>query len=429
MNKKEIQTAKNFQSRNLRERKNEMLKTKSKKLIFALLRSLIIFFLFIGITAASRAVIADYLSYIDDLKKEFLDKLLNYWCLLVAIFLFNSIARSVKFNNDKAKELYLERCPSEQTFISNALDTFRDLDFWLDIGVISAFSIALPTSVTYPYVSQLLFAGIKLSPTALKACTLLVALPVLFLLNLLASTAARNHYRYSKPPQKQRPEFVRNIFSLAVLSAIYYFGFSYAFKMLFPFIVTVCNLFRGQNVLVLFLKLLGIIFIIVAIFVAIAYVKALRIRRAFVKDLKSACEKMGAQLSEIKKPYASLFIAAEGISFTVEKNDKRYDCKFVSSIMKGLPMVFFDNGCVMYHHTFKIFKVNLFHFVTRTQFGFESENRKILIAVPMPKTFFVAAENDSKPKPADVGEIIGEYQIYNGTGFINALDRDCIGKK
>ena len=92
-------------------------------------------------------------------------------------------------------------------------------------------------------------------------------------------------------------------------------------------------------------------------------------------------------------------------------------------------MVFFDNGYVMYHHTFKIFKVNLFHFVTRTQFGFESENRKILIAVPMPKTFFVAAENDSKPKPADVGEIIGEYQIYNGTGFINALDRDCIGKK
>ena len=28
--------------------------------------------------------------------------------------------------------------------------------------------------------------------------------------------------------------------------------------------------------------------------------------------------------------------------------------------------------------------------------------------------------------PADVGEQIGEYTLYNGTGFLNAIERDCL---
>ena len=28
--------------------------------------------------------------------------------------------------------------------------------------------------------------------------------------------------------------------------------------------------------------------------------------------------------------------------------------------------------------------------------------------------------------PADVGDQIGEYTLYNGTGFLNAIERDCL---
>ncbi len=412
-------------------RRNEMLNNKNKKIIFALLRSLIVFFLFIGIIAASRKFVANYISNIDEISSGFANKFLNYWCLLIAIFAFNSLARSIKLNNRSAKERYLKRCPCEQSFLANVRDTFRDIEFWIEIAIIAVFSLLLPLSITYSFISPIFFGGLKLSPTVNKACTLCVVLPILFIIELFASTSARNHYRYDKPPRKRRNEIVQNILSLIIIAAIYSYGFGYLLMMLFPFVATICNAFRGHNPFEVFGVVIGITLAAIGFVYVFAYIRAIKLRRAFIKELKDACQRMGARLSEIKNPYSSIFGKKTDISFTVEKSGKKYDCKLVASVLKSTPMTFFDSGDMMSHYTFRMFKIDIFHFVTQAKFEFQSDGAKILVILPVPKKFFVASTSDETPRPrlADIGEIIGEYQIYNGTGFINALERDCIGRK
>ncbi|MBP3395697.1 MAG: hypothetical protein J6L87_00865 [Clostridia bacterium] len=50
--------------------------------------------------------------------------------------------------------------------------------------------------------------------------------------------------------------------------------------------------------------------------------------------------------------------------------------------------------------------------------------QKILIVSPITNEIYTG--NTVSHKPADVGERIGEYTLYNGSGFLNAIERDCL---
>ena len=63
--------------------------------------------------------------------------------------------------------------------------------------------------------------------------------------------------------------------------------------------------------------------------------------------------------------------------------------------------------------------------LSRIDFGFESENEKILIVLPVPKDIYVS-DGNSQPRPADTGDKAGDYRIYNATGFLGGLERDSI---
>ncbi len=103
----------------------------------------------------------------------------------------------------------------------------------------------------------------------------------------------------------------------------------------------------------------------------------------------------------------------------------KYDCKLFAGVFPGDPIVFSDKGNGLKQHTFWIFKVDVFHIMTKFDFGYESDGKKILILLPIPRNFFVSV-NESRPRPADVGERVGDYTIYNSTGFLGALDRNCL---
>jgi hypothetical protein len=72
-----------------------------------------------------------------------------------------------------------------------------------------------------------------------------------------------------------------------------------------------------------------------------------------------------------------------------------------------------------------MFKTTIFQIMTQFDFGYESKNRKILILSPTPKKILVSL-GGFQPREGDVGEKVGEYTVYNATGFLNALDRDTL---
>ena len=174
---------------------------------------------------------------------------------------------------------------------------------------------------------------------------------------------------------------------------------------------------------VLLLVLWGVIIFLA--FFSIFALRAVLKRKSFIKKLKEYCQNNSLALSEIVKPYKSVLFDQEGFNFTVEKNGKKYDCKFVSTIFPGSPLALADSGAGIKHFLIRFIKIQISSYKKEFNFSFESENRKILLLVPTPKKVLVTVKN-SKLTEADAGEKLGDYTLYNATTFLNALDRDCV---
>ncbi len=63
-------------------------------------------------------------------------------------------------------------------------------------------------------------------------------------------------------------------------------------------------------------------------------------------------------------------------------------------------------------------------FHTQFSYAFEGEGKKILIISPTPYKMFVTGGGTNHA--LDIGDRVGEYMIYTGTSFINAIQRDSI---
>jgi hypothetical protein len=183
---------------------------------------------------------------------------------------------------------------------------------------------------------------------------------------------------------------------------------------------------------------------ILLINLAFMYARAWRIRRKFLKRLKKLCRAENITISEIRRPYRSLFTQKRSdFQFTVEMNGKTYACKMLGAMSKNMPMLFCDKetGYVKYGYTFRG-KETVFWRSWFTH-GFEapSADQKILIVIPAPRRMFAvhmhtlfATDNvtfiseGKGERPLDNASVLYDVTVFSGSGFINALKRDCLDK-
>jgi len=169
-----------------------------------------------------------------------------------------------------------------------------------------------------------------------------------------------------------------------------------------------------------------VIFVIVLI-LFISYTTALRKRIRFIKKLKKLCDQKKASISEMHRPYLSVFIPQSKETFTLKANGKTYSCKLMSFANKFLPVIFTPDG---YYHRISAWalKKGITPTIQKdTQYGFESPNQKLLILTSIP--YIVLAREYGMNTNIDVGESCGEYKIFNTDGLLGAIDRDTIDRK
>ncbi len=81
-------------------------------------------------------------------------------------------------------------------------------------------------------------------------------------------------------------------------------------------------------------------------------------------------------------------------------------------------------GAGVWIHYFRIRGKEIFKYVDRFEYDFESENEKILIISPAPKEIFLG-ENHIRRR-IDTGDSIGNYKIFNEKGFLRSLELDVM---
>ncbi len=152
--------------------------------------------------------------------------------------------------------------------------------------------------------------------------------------------------------------------------------------------------------------------------------RALRIRRRFFKNLKVLCRENGYEVCGKRRLYLSLFRYHDGINFTIHANGKAYDCKLFGALRRHFELFFDEKGVCRSRHAFRFRRVEFFSYTTIYHFDFDSENHKICLVLPVPKE--ICAGNEHWNRPIDTGVRVGDYRIFNATGFLNALTRDCV---
>ncbi len=124
----------------------------------------------------------------------------------------------------------------------------------------------------------------------------------------------------------------------------------------------------------------------IVIYFSVKHIRYLTRRRRFVKDLQALCLREGYTLSAVAHPYRSIYKLTDGEDFNVIKGDKKYSCKFIYARSKGTPVLLAGDGTLKLIHIVRVAKTEVFRYYTQKQFGYQSDDRKVLILHPVPKS-------------------------------------------
>lgn len=324
---------------------------------------------------------------------------------------------------------------------------------WRDIIGTPVFAVQLLTMlalfVLFPldwgYGVLISFLALPLPPDIIPAkMTLSPVLLVLIILMALAHRSVRHEWQRIRHERAERPwkyhkkgtlaaiwgneTGVGNLcLRLAFIAALYSVGSlaaAAAVVLLYP-IVTIA------------LRFWYVTIVVIALFAAPEYLISLSKRRKLIKKLTRICKENGYELSPIQRSYASLLRERRGANFTVTVSGKTYECKLLTH--HAFPIMKFD-----YEGGYELILTLKFRFMSRGRgvahshemgvpvlkrkmtYAFESEHQRVLIVCPVPAHTLVAGPDGGTP--LDTGAHIGEYRMFNTTGFLGALERDCLDR-
>ena len=308
------------------------------------------------------------------------------------LLIFNSLVLAIHSQDKEARKKYLESA-DDGKFATIAKFILISPEFYIEIALI----------VFLPIFNVLI-------------------LPLMIALNfgarvIIFKTWYSERKKSEDTDKGKMPPAVKRVLFIALV----YCAVSMVAAWFMPLLATLMNIAGGIGILKIFLYIVAVI---LAVF-AFVYIRAFSKRRSFISKLQKYCKTNQVNISEIKKPYLSVFFWHPGSDFSVEKDGNKFECKLIAGVFPGAQTVFSDKGKGHHRHIIQLLRFKIFEFRTDFDFSFESDAKKILILSPTPKKIYVSIQG-SPVRPADTGEKVGEYTVYNTTGFLGALDRNCL---
>lgn len=391
---------------------------KAMRCFFSVLRAVLCYFSF----AFINAFITWCIRYMYFDKTD--DRIIHIIAFCAMLFTLPSVVQTFAFYDTKSREKFLSEERKNFAFWKEALAVAHSPEFICETLVfllLIALLPALPLDLGYSSITGALFSSQNFSAAQEKLCVLAVMLPLVLASQVFMRTLARKDWFLlaltREKPQSALKSSVFMLVRLAAIMVIYAVGF-----MTIPL-----YLGNAPAAIMILGAVLPPIFAIMLALWAFSYVSAFRARKKFIRGLQKLCREKGFALSETENPYSFIFRMHKGFNFTVTAHGKTYDCKFLSGIHKNSPVMFDLFGAGVWLHYFKIRGKEIFKYVHRFEYAFESENAKILIMSPAPKEMFVG-ENNARRR-VDTGDTLGNYKLFSEKEFLRSLELDVMEAK
>ena len=392
----------------------------SKKEILGVL---LFYFLFVIMSALALAGLNVGCNYVFDdhdlITNNTIYRVIMLFGSIVPIAVLNSLIMIFQFRNVHERDRFLEN--EKDTFIPKkaAGSIIKSRKFLIEFAVICGMILLSPFGIGLECISGLIIGRLVVPQILQRLISFAVMVPIVFGCLLLGKINSRKDWlRRGYDPEKmfKVKKFVSQII---VTTVAYWLGFM-AFPMVFA------GIFSVFSIIFAFIKWQGSI-IVVALIVLLIFMKqiiALNRRRVFFKKLRKLCKKQHFELGKIKHAYLSAFFDSDEPNFCVTANGKTYECKCISSVVRGNPVIFKPNGVYSHDFVAKFAKTELLRYEQISHYGFESKHQKIIIMVPTAKSVYI--EEGSRRKIVDNGDKLFEYKIFTGGAFVRALERDAI---
>lgn len=340
------------------------------------------------------------------------------WTLSIMIFVILSVVWVFYHYNSRAKRHFIESCHSHTNSDKrkSPVNILLSLDFLTDTSVCFVLSLISSFVFGYTEIEMLFFEQIYLHLIAKKLLIGIFVGLCFFFVHWFTIYDIQKKWRRYKEIETKHELLIITAY-LCFITVMYTIGFYLAISYL-----------PGLPAYIFLLKKFfwHIVVITVAIFILIHFHRISK-RKKFISQLKKSSLTFHFELSDIKKPYLSIFKQTLGASFVITAHQKSYACKLISGKSKNVSIIFSDQGFLLFKHTVRLGKSDLFSYYSRYDYSFESDLKKCLILTCIPVNCYFKDANGQMRK-IDTGERIGEYTVFSANGFLNALERNCIDR-
>ena len=335
-----------------------------------------------------------------------------------------------------ARRRFCKAPPKETGIFSETLFVLRSYEFIVEAVCLVFLPLLLRTDA-YAYPIYFFFGREDFGFWDTYFLFLLTVLPIFLLIEVFMRVRTRHFWRtlsYEEAKDKHL-----DALALIFLSAVIRIGGPLISGI---YLVTVAMLIGFLWKYGIFVLLA--IACVLAVYLLLIYARAYRIRQKFLKRLKRTCCTENITISKIERPYRSLFTQKRAdYQFTVELHGKTYACKLIGAMAKNMPMLFCDKetGYFKYGYRFRGKDIVFWREWFTHSFDAPNADKKIIIVIPAPRqmraiwmhTLFatdnVTFISEGKgERPLDNASVVYDAIVFSGSGFINALKRDCLDK-
>ena len=343
---------------------------------------------------------------------------ISFYCALGVCIILSCVIFALSRWNFAEKIKYLNSKPKDFRYSCEIKNIISSFDFIAELLVCVAFTVIFSGSVFLEDIGKIFFKGNDENDLLEKLFIILVILIVELISGIFHRISSRKNWFNTRYSEEKSPVFATIKAILYVVVLAVFFALVWVYVPVIP---------KNIPIIIMISEIVLPIFLVPILIISlIQYIGAARKRAAFISNLKYTCKEEGIAFPRIKNKFSFVFLNNKGYNFTLEVQKKQYDCKFIASRKKGVSIILDDDGNGFYVHTFSVAGAILGQYNTRFKYGFESNNKKILIVCPRPQEISIA---DGKGlHPADSGDKVGDYKLFSADGFIRSIELDTIEK-
>lgn len=390
-----------------------------------ILRGILIFTWTISIKLLTSLVIYTYSVASDSPMRDLPDFAIHLVSISAALFIYNSVLRLISLFDASSLDDFLLEDHSNSTFSKELLGILKSKDN-ISESITAMFLFAISCLMgAFPEIAGL-FLEQNGSNVIYGLLSFAIIIPLFIIIGIFCKYEVRRYWKVLY--EKQELEKIGSPLGFlwrAVLITL-------AYPIVYPFLpLLLFVIFNAINLLVKVIGALNFIGTIIAIFsilIVVYFIPLLRgilKRRKFIKKLKIVCAFKGYTLSDIKSPYSSFTHPKIGSCFIIKRGNEEYHCAFVSTLHRGTHLYFTTDTDAYFRHRIGT-KNHHFTINHHIEYGIRGNVKKFIIISPLPKHVF--ADSDGSVRELLPGDKMWDYIMYNMSGFLNAIDRDCLDK-